>query len=59
MPLVQGETLQQRIDRDGPLDVKDILRIALQTAQALAAAHSQGLVHRDVKPGNILLGRTS
>ena len=55
MPLVSGETLQQRIDREGPLDLKDILRITLQAAQSLAAAHSQGLVHRDVKPANILL----
>lgn len=55
MPLITGETLQQRIDREGPLDLKDILRIGMQSAQALAAAHSQGLVHRDVKPANILL----
>ncbi len=55
MPLVSGETLQHRIDREGPLDLKDILRIAAQTARALSAAHAQGLVHRDVKPANILL----
>src|SRR5262249_33334871 len=45
----------ERIDRDGPLDPKDLTRIALQTAEGLAAAHAQGLVHRDVKPANILL----
>jgi serine/threonine-protein kinase len=55
MPLVTGESLQQRLDRCGPLAVKEILRIALQAAQGLAAAHAQGLVHRDVKPANILL----
>jgi eukaryotic-like serine/threonine-protein kinase len=55
MPLVTGESLQQRLDRCGPLSVKETLRIALQAAQGLAAAHAQGLVHRDVKPANILL----
>lgn len=55
MPFLACESLQQRLDRHGPLDVKDILRIGLQAARGLAAAHAQGLVHRDVKPGNILL----
>ncbi len=55
MPYVAGESLQQRIDRDGPLELCEILRIAMQTASGLAAAHAQGLVHRDVKPSNILL----
>ena len=55
MPLVTGPSLQQRIDQHGPLDSKDVLRIGLQAAQGLAAAHAQGLVHRDVKPANILL----
>ncbi|MBW3598294.1 MAG: serine/threonine protein kinase, partial [Planctomycetes bacterium] len=55
MPLVAGESLQQRLDRCGPLAVNETLRIALQAAQGLAAAHAQGLVHRDVKPANILL----
>lgn len=55
MPYVQCESLQQRIDRTGPLEMVDILRIGMQTANGLAAAHAQGLVHRDVKPANILL----
>jgi serine/threonine protein kinase len=55
MPLVAGRSLQERVDRDGPLGVKEILRIGMQTACGLAAAHNQGLVHRDVKPSNILL----
>jgi serine/threonine protein kinase len=55
MPFVAGESLQQRIDREGALHVCEILRIAMQTASGLAAAHAQGLIHRDVKPSNILL----
>lgn len=55
MPLLACESLEQRIAREGPLPVVDILRIAMQTAQGLAAAHGQGIVHRDVKPANILL----
>ena len=55
MQYVAGESLQQRIDREGPLDLCEILRIGMQTASGLAAAHSQGLVHRDVKPSNVLL----
>jgi hypothetical protein len=55
MQYVAGESLQGRLDRQGPLTIKEILRIAHQTAAGLAAAHAQGLVHRDVKPSNILL----
>ncbi|MHB8955084.1 MAG: protein kinase domain-containing protein [Pirellulaceae bacterium] len=55
MPLVAGQSLQQSIDAHGPMDVRDVLRIGLQAAQGLHAAHAQGLVHRDVKPANILL----
>ena len=55
MHYVAGESLQQRLDREGPLELCEILRIGLQTAAGLAAAHAQGLVHRDVKPSNILL----
>lgn len=55
MQYVAGESLQSRLDRCGPLDVCEILRIAMQTAKGLAAAHAQGLIHRDVKPSNIML----
>jgi serine/threonine-protein kinase len=55
MGYIPGRSLQQRIDATGPLGVKEILRIAMQTAAGLAAAHAQGLVHRDIKPANIML----
>jgi serine/threonine protein kinase len=55
MQYVAGRSLQQRLDESGPLELKEILRIGMQTAAGLAAAHAQGLVHRDIKPANILL----
>jgi serine/threonine protein kinase len=55
MPCIDGRSLQDRIDRDGPLRTEEVLRIGMQTALGLAAAHAQGLVHRDIKPSNILL----
>ena len=55
MQYVAGRSLQERIDADGPLGLIEILRIGMQAASGLAAAHAQGLVHRDVKPANILL----
>lgn len=55
MQYVGGRSLQERLDQSGPLELKEILRIGMQTAAGLAAAHKQGLVHRDVKPANILL----
>ncbi|MFK7737922.1 MAG: serine/threonine-protein kinase [Pirellulaceae bacterium] len=55
MQYVAGESLQKRVQRQGPLTVLETMRIALQTAAALEAAHGQSLVHRDVKPANILL----
>jgi len=55
MAFIQGQSLQQRIEQSGPLELKEILRIGMQTAAGLAAAHAQGLVHRDIKPANIML----
>ena len=55
MPYLRGESLQRRLDRQGPLPTEEIIRIAQQVASGLAAAHGQGLVHRDIKPANILL----
>ena len=55
MPCIAGHSLQERIDRDGPLRPEEVLRIGMQAALGLAAAHAQGLVHRDIKPSNILL----
>ena len=55
MQFIDGPTLQEKLDRTGPLTVKEVLRIGMQVAAGLAAAHKQGLVHRDVKPANILL----
>jgi WD40 repeat protein len=55
MEYVEGPSLQERLDREGALPVAEVRRIAAQVAQGLAAAHAHGLVHRDVKPANILL----
>ena len=55
MQLISGESLEQRLIREKQLPLQEIVRIAMQTAHGLVAAHSQGLVHRDIKPGNILL----
>ncbi|WP_197168323.1 protein kinase domain-containing protein [Neorhodopirellula pilleata] len=55
MQYVSGESLQARIDRDGALELCEILRIGMQIADGLSAAHQQGIVHRDIKPSNILL----
>ena len=55
MQLIQGESLDARLAKEGRLPVKDVLRIGMQTAAGLAAAHAQNLVHRDIKPANILL----
>jgi Protein kinase domain/Protein of unknown function (DUF1583) len=55
MQYVAGESLQERLDREGPLELMETVRIAQQTAAGLAAAHAQGLIHRDIKPANLLL----
>lgn len=55
MELVEGETLEERVERSGPLDLFMTLSTALQITAALAAAEQRGLVHRDLKPGNVMV----
>ncbi|GAA3506215.1 hypothetical protein GCM10019016_133300 [Streptomyces prasinosporus] len=57
MRYVDGGDLRHLLDREGPLPLPTALRVAAQVASALDAAHEHGLVHRDVKPGNILVSR--
>src|SRR5256885_10041143 len=59
MAYVDGETLAQRVASRGPLSPGDTTRLMREVAWALAYAHAQGVVHRDVKPANILLERGS
>src|SRR5437763_2572724 len=55
MELIEGETLDERVRRAGPLDARTIIGITEQVTSALAAAEKQGLVHRDLKPANLML----
>ena len=55
MELIEGETLDERVHRAGPLDARSTIGIAQQVTSALAAAEKQGLVHRDLKPANLML----
>jgi serine/threonine protein kinase/formylglycine-generating enzyme required for sulfatase activity len=57
MEYIQGETLQDRINDIGPLDLDEILPIAIQISEGLGAAHNRGVIHRDIKPSNILVER--
>src|SRR4051812_1449373 len=57
MEFLEGETLEQRIAR-GPLPPNELLRVAIQVANALEKAHRAGLIHRDLKPGNVMLTKT-
>ena len=54
MELIQGEPLDEMMKRSGPLPIRDTLAIGVQLANALAYAHSRGVVHRDIKPSNIM-----
>ena len=55
MEFIPGETLQQRLDRIGPVEPAEVVRIGRQIAEGLTAAHATDLIHRDIKPGNVLL----
>ena len=55
MPLIEGETLRRRLDREGELPVEDAVSLTRAIAGALDYAHRQGVVHRDIKPENILI----
>jgi Tol biopolymer transport system component len=55
MELVPGETLQERVKREGAVPVEEALGIAMQIAEALEAAHEKGIIHRDLKPANVKL----
>src|SRR5438093_84379 len=55
MPYIEGESLRERLEREGPLPLDDALRITREVASALSDAHGHNVVHRDIKPENILL----
>jgi serine/threonine protein kinase/tetratricopeptide (TPR) repeat protein len=55
MPLVEGESLRAKIDREGQLPIDEALRYAREVADALSYAHAHGVVHRDIKPDNIMI----
>ena len=57
MELVEGITLKRYIEKKGQLDIKEAVGIAIQIAQGLAAAHAKHVIHRDIKPQNIILSR--
>ncbi|MGH8078798.1 MAG: protein kinase domain-containing protein, partial [Lysobacter sp.] len=57
MDYVDGEGLDRRIDRDGPMEPAEVARIGRQLAEGLAAAHARGVIHRDLKPANVLIDR--
>ncbi len=59
MPYVEGESLREKLDREHQLSVDEAVRLTTAVAEALQAAHEQGVIHRDIKPANILLSRGS
>ena len=59
MGLVEGETLTERVQRAGPLPVRELVRLVKDVGHALAYAHGRGVVHRDIKPDNVMLERAT
>src|SRR5262249_55566397 len=55
MPFLKGESLADRLERDGRLEVGEVLRVGREAAHGLAAAHARGMIHRDIKPANLWL----
>jgi serine/threonine-protein kinase len=55
MPFVEGESLRARLAREGELPISEVLRLLRDVASALTYAHAQGVIHRDIKPDNVLL----
>src|SRR6202008_3748145 len=55
MPFVEGESLRARLGKDGPLPSATVMSVLRDVAKALAYAHDHGVVHRDIKPDNVLL----
>jgi len=55
MPFVEGESLRQKLERDGPMPVHDAVRVLREVVDALAYAHGHGVLHRDIKPDNVML----
>jgi len=55
MELLEGESLNQRLDRSGPIEIPEVLRLAKELTNGLAGVHGHGLLHRDLKPANIWL----
>ncbi|HOU89841.1 MAG TPA: protein kinase [Polyangiaceae bacterium] len=58
MEYLTGESLEARVDREGPLPLEQAVRVIGQVARGLARAHAQGIVHRDLKPANVYLAQT-
>jgi len=56
MPFIEGESLRQKLDREGELPLSAAVRLLRQVASALAYAHRNGIVHRDIKPDNVMIG---
>ena len=55
MPFIKGESLRDRLDREGQLPIDDAVQLTLEVAEALGHAHAAGIVHRDIKPENVLI----